>query len=103
MAASQIERFLRGIQIGDRVVTYDGRRQMFLLGTTKGAPTYVLNSIPGLPTQRSVKWDSQIPRDKLSLNTRRALGAISTLFLIAEPAAAEIEAKRDATTARPHA
>jgi predicted Mrr-cat superfamily restriction endonuclease len=91
-AASQIERFLRGIQIGDRVVSHDGFRRAFLLGTVKGAPVY-LRAVQELPTQRSVKWDGMVPRDKLSEKSRKALGAISTLFVIAESAAAELEAK----------
>lgn len=94
-AASQIERFLRGIKIGDRVVTHDASRRVFLLGTIEGAPVYVLNSISGLPTQRSVKWDGAVPRDKVSNKARKALGAISTLFVVAEWAALELEANRE--------
>lgn len=93
-AASQIERFLRGIQIGDRVVSHDGFRRAFLLGTVKGAPVY-LHAVQGLPTQRSVTWDGMVSRDKLSEKSRKALGAISTLFVISESAAVELEAKRE--------
>jgi predicted Mrr-cat superfamily restriction endonuclease len=94
-ASSQIERFLRGIHIGDRVVTHDAARRLFLIGSVKGAPVYALNAIAGLPTQRSVQWDGKVRRDWLSAKTLKALGAISTLFLIANLAAAELEATRE--------
>ena len=94
-AASQIERFLRGIKIGDRVVTHDASRRIFLLGTIDGAPLYAPHKISDLSTQRSVRWDSVVLRDRVSYKARKALGAISTLFLVADWAAAELEAKRD--------
>src|SRR2546421_721708 len=45
VAASQIERFLRKFQLGDRVLTYDASRRMYLLGTIQGGPEHNLKLI----------------------------------------------------------
>lgn len=90
-AASQIERFLRAIQIGDAVVTHHGERRAFYIGTIKGVPVFDPKLIPGLATYRRVLWEGVVPREKLSHSTLKALGAISTLFLIRPSAAAELE------------
>jgi predicted Mrr-cat superfamily restriction endonuclease len=94
-AASQILRFLRSIEVEDRVTTYDGQRRLFLLGLIKGAPTFEPRLMQELPTIRAVKWDGTVQRDKLSQKTRKALGAISTLFLVSDSAVAELEANRE--------
>jgi restriction system protein len=93
-AANQIERFLREIQIGDRVISYDPDHRRYLLGNISGQPKHALNLVEELPTVRPVKWgDVEISRDELSAATRNSLGAISTLFRVPEVAVAEIEAK----------
>lgn len=93
VAASQIERFLRELQIGDRVISYDPSSRDYLVGTIKGAPRYQPAVIPELATARPVAWEGQVPRDELSLTTRNSLGAISTLFKVPDAATVEIEAK----------
>ena len=93
--ASQIERFLRAIQIGDRVTTYDSSRRMFLLGRIAGGPKHEPTLIEGFPTVRAVRWDGTVGRDTLSQKSLRALRAMSALFLVADSAAAELEAKRE--------
>lgn len=94
-AASQIERFLRHIEIEDSVVSYDGHRRLFFLGVIKGAPMHSTDVIQDFPTYRAVKWQGTASRDKQSLRVRKALGAISTLYLVADWAAAEIKAHCD--------
>lgn len=94
VAANQIERFLREIRVGDRVISYDPNNRSYLLGTVNGQPKHQLGLVEELSTTRAVKWGpSEVSRDELSAATRNSLGAISTLFRIPEPAAAEIEAK----------
>jgi restriction system protein len=93
-AANQIERFLREIQVGDRVISYDPDNRRYLLGNISGQPKYAPNLIAELQIARLVKWgEAEVGRDELSAATRNSLGAISTLFRVPEAAAAEIEAK----------
>jgi restriction system protein len=94
VAASQIERFLRELEVGDRVISYDPDNRVYLLGTIASQPKHQSGLIDGLETYRSVTWGKvEVPRDELSAPTRNSLGAISTLFRIPDTAAAEIEAK----------
>ena len=91
-AARQIERFLRKIEVGDRVISYDPGARCYLVGTIAGIPTRDPSLIEALQTCRKVEWESKaVPRDDLSVTTRNSLGAISTLFRVPEVAAAEIE------------
>jgi restriction system protein len=91
VAASQIERFLREFRIGDRVVTYDPKTRSYLVGTIRSEPRFDLTLLADLPTSRSVSWQGSVPRDRLSVTARNSLGAISTLFRVADHAALEIE------------
>jgi len=92
-AASQIERFLRGFAVGDRVISYDPDSRRYLVGTITGNPRHVPGLIEGLSTCRDVKWGSvEVSRDDLSASTRNSLGATTTLFRVPDSAAAEIEA-----------
>jgi restriction system protein len=94
VAANQIERFLHEIEIGDRVVSYDPDNRRYLVGTIAGDAKHQPGLIEALATYRPVTWGTvEAARDELSAPTRNSLGAISTLFRIPEPAAAEIEAK----------
>jgi len=93
-AASQIERFLREIEVGDRVISYDPDSRRYLVGTIASKPRQDPNLIDGLPTYRTVQWGKiEVSRDELSAATRNSLGAISTLFRVPESAANEIEGK----------
>lgn len=94
VAASQIERFLREFEVGDRIVSYDPSSRTYLVGKIAGEPENCPGVIEGLSTVRKVVWDkSEVSRDALSANTRNSLGAISTLFRVPDSAALEIEAK----------
>lgn len=92
MAASQVFRFARKIQVGDKVITYDPQGRVYLLGEVSSD---YLNE-PGVVADwrhiRRVKWLSEVDRDALSTATRNSLGAISTLFKVPDEAAREIEA-----------
>jgi predicted Mrr-cat superfamily restriction endonuclease len=93
LAAAQINRFLREIKPTDRVVTYDGKHREFVVGRVSSAPKFSPDLIPDLPCIRIVDWDGVVSRDELSYPTRKALGAINTLFLIRQSAVVEISEK----------
>ena len=91
MSAGQLYRFRHEMRQGDRVVTYDRGRRAYLLGTISGGYRYDDESEDGAANVRPVAWDGEISRDLLSVPTKNSLGAISTLFLLPEEAAADLE------------
>lgn len=90
-SGSQIYRFRAEITEGDRVVTYDPSRRVYLVGTIASPYRYDPSLIEDLPNVRAVEWEGTVERDRLSVSTRNSLGAISTLFQIPPEAADEIE------------
>ena len=92
-AASQIDRFLRGFKVDDRVITYDPSLRVYLLGTIKGEPKFRPEFVTDLATIREVSWQGEVRRDLLSVGTRNSLGAIMALFRVPEEASQEIETK----------
>lgn len=97
VSASQIWRFLNEPNIGDEITTYDPIERAYHVGTIAGAPAYKPELISQLPTTRKVAWTHAISRDSLSATAKHKLGAILTLYLVSEVAAAEL---RDASAAR---
>jgi restriction system protein len=90
MTAGQIMRFRSDIAVGDRVVTYDPSRRVYMLGTVTG-PYRFDPVVAEHPNIRPVSWSGEVGRDLLSLPTRNSLGAISTLFLVPPDAASDLE------------
>jgi restriction system protein len=93
VGASQVERFLREFRVGDRVVTYDPKSRAYLVGTIQSEARYDPACVEALPTCRKVKWEGSLSRDDLTTTARNSLGAISTLFRVADHAMIEIEAQ----------
>lgn len=91
ISAGQLYRFKNEMQAGDRVVTYDPSRRVYLLGTISGAYRYDEEIAEDSFNARSVEWDGEISRDALRIATKNSLGAISALFLIPDSAAADLE------------
>ncbi|OGB25740.1 MAG: restriction endonuclease [Burkholderiales bacterium RIFCSPLOWO2_02_FULL_57_36] len=91
MSSSQTYRFVREIQNGDRVITYDPSERVYLVGTIVSEYEYVPDLIQDDPNIRRVRWEGEVSRDVLSVSARNSLGAISTLFLIPPDVAKEIE------------
>lgn len=91
MSVGQLFRFLREMKIGDRVITYNPSRRVYLLGTIAGEYRYDASLIVEDPHVRSVNWDAEVSRDLLSVGTKNSLGAISTLFVVPPDSAKEIE------------
>jgi restriction system protein len=83
ITASQIKKFKLDIKTGDYVVTYDPNRRIYHLGKITSNYQYNTKLLDFFHI-RQVKWEHQIPRDKLTTNAKNSLGAISTLFEINE-------------------
>lgn len=92
IAAGQLHRFRNELQIGDRVVTYNPARRVYLLGTIRSDYRYDPGFEAGNPNVRQVEWEGEVPRDALSTASRNSLGAITALFLLPERVASEMEA-----------
>ena len=82
-----VKRFLREIQIGDEVLTYNPDERIYLLGRVDSGVKW--RDAPG-PRYRSVTWTQKVPRDSLSISTRSRLGSPATLFRVADDAAREV-------------
>ena len=83
MSAGQLHRFRSEMKIGDRIVTYDPSRRVYLIGEIAGDYRWDPALDPGEPNLRSVTWQGEVSRDLLSVRSRNSLGAISTLFQLA--------------------
>ncbi len=87
MSAAQIKRYYSEIGVGDAVTTYDPSQRIYFLGE-------VLSDVEhrdhALNRVRRVKWTHKVARDSLTTSTRNTLGAISTLFLVRDDAAADM-------------
>ena len=90
--AGQIERFVRGMRIGEAVASYDARRRVFVIGRVTGQAVFVPDAPPWFAIERAVAWRGTAARDALSLGARKALGAMARLFVVPERIAAELEA-----------
>jgi restriction system protein len=91
ISAGQSYRFAREMKVGDRVLTYDPSGRVYLVGTITSDYFYDTSIIEEDPNCRRVQWQGNVSRDLLSISTKNSLGAISTLFLLPEEAADEIE------------
>ena len=82
-----VKRFLREIEIGDDVLTYDPNERIYFLGRVDSGAKW--RDAPQ-PRFRDVTWTQKVPRDSLSIGTRNRLGSIATLFRVGEDAAREV-------------
>lgn len=103
MTAGQLYRFCKEMLVGDRIVTYDPSRRVYLLGSVKSDYRFDDSIDSNNVNLRSVAWDGEVSRDLLSLSTKNSLGAISTLFLLPESAAADLERSLKSPQAEPGA
>ncbi|MDX9741416.1 MAG: restriction endonuclease [Gammaproteobacteria bacterium] len=90
-AASQLYRFRAELREGDRVITYDPGRRIYLLGTIKGPYRYDPELIPPFFHVREVDWEGEVERDRLSMATKNTLGSTLTLFRVSATASEELE------------
>jgi len=89
-AAGQLYRFHAEIKKGDTVATYDPSIRRYVLGKVTGDAEWIEDGGQGCAFPRAVTWTLHVPRDALSVTTTNTLGAIQTLFLLNEDAAAEL-------------
>ncbi|MEM5640445.1 restriction endonuclease [Bacillus toyonensis] len=82
--ASQVWRFSREIEVGDRVITFTRDTREYLIGTvivTHKHDAAVVSS--HYPNVIGVKWEvKQIPRDDLSQGAKNSLGSTLTVFRV---------------------
>lgn len=97
IVAGMLYRFAIEIKDGDRMVTYDPTRRVYLVGKVKDGydydPTcaFDVDLDDRWPHLRKVDWEGEVSRDDLSTSTKNTLGAIMTLFQVSKEAAKEIE------------
>lgn len=95
ISAGQLYRFANELAVGDRVLTYDKGRRLYLVGRVTSEYRFdpePMGADGEYPNLREVDWQGAVKRDDLSGATRNSLGAISTLFQISPDAAKEVEA-----------
>ncbi|MEH7399374.1 restriction endonuclease [Gottfriedia acidiceleris] len=82
--ASQVWRFSREIEEGDRVITYARDKREYLIGTVKKAHRFDVTVVEDYyPNIVEVIWeDIKIPRDNLSQGAKNTLGSVLTVFRV---------------------
>jgi restriction system protein len=93
VVASQIIRYLRELEVGDAVMTYNREEQVYYLGEITSECFYTREYIDKLPRIRNVNWKYVIPRGVLSEDATKSLGTRQTVSLLRPTVAAEINAK----------
>lgn len=88
-SASQLNRFLHEISIGDKVLIFEAGTRLYHIGEITSAAMFEVRDV--LPYTRNVRWIGTISRDHLSVSARNALGAILTLFSVNEDVQREVE------------
>jgi restriction system protein len=90
-SVGQVFRFLREIQVGDQVLTYDPGARVYYLGEVIGEYEYKPTLVKGYPHTLPVRWNTDpILRDSLSVPTKNHLGSTLTLFKLSREAVAEV-------------
>lgn len=95
MAGGQVYRFANEMNIGDSVVMYNPQSRIYHMGKITGDCFIGSDTDEGTEYIRTVKWNSEAPRDLLSSQAKNALGAISTLFSVSEDTMKELIAAAD--------
>ena len=99
-----VRRFVKEVEIGDPVVTYDNESRLYHLGEIRSdaeRKTFVdADGEKRLEFCRDVKWQDQVPRDSLLLSTRNSLGI--PLTISRKSAAASEDLRRRASRSEPN-
>lgn len=102
--AGQIRRFVKEVEVGDPVVTYDNATRLYHLGEIRSEAGTRVFDIGGEKRSefcRIVEWMDKVPRDSLLLSTRNSLGIPLTLSRISAAASADL--RRRASQSAPSA
>lgn len=93
-SANQVKRFMREVEIGDLVITYDHSSRLYHLGRVTSDAQIIIRGVPGEGERREytrgVEWEHQVSRDELSDSSRNFLGSQLTLFKPSASASAEL-------------
>lgn len=81
-AASQIWRFINELKPDDSVVTYDAEARTYHVGRITSEARFDPNAEEEGQLYRTVDWQIQTSRDKLTQDARNSLGSAITLFAI---------------------
>jgi len=87
--AGQLRRFRFEISIGDKVVSYNPEKGVYIVGEVIGDYDYN-SSLYEHHHVRRIKWLAEVTRDQLSIGTQNTLGAILTIFKLSTNAEKEI-------------
>ena len=79
-AAGMTHKFRNVLQQGDRVISYDPQRRVYLLGEICSDYRYSPGEVQDHPHVRDVRWDHRIERDALTASSKNTLGSTLTLF-----------------------
>ncbi|MCS3933566.1 restriction system protein [Bradyrhizobium elkanii] len=91
VSGSQLNKIVNIMKAGDRVVTYDPSKRVYHVGHISGEYQFDAEADDILANRRSVVWEGQVSRDKLSTPTKNSLGSSLSIFEVPETAAEEID------------
>jgi restriction system protein len=92
-SAGQVFRFVREVQVGDQVVTYDNARRLYLVGKITSPAKFDAALFDGeFSTYRQVEWRHEVSRDALTIKAKNSLGSVLTLFKVPVETVQEFEA-----------
>lgn len=80
---SQVWRFSREIEIGDRIISYSKEKREYIVGSVVEDYFYDDSNENPYPNSLKVKWETnKITRDALSQAAKNSLGSVLTVFRI---------------------
>lgn len=80
---SQVWRFSREIEIGDRIISYSKEKRDYIIGSVTEAHYYDDANDNPYPNTLNVNWESKtIERDELSQAAKNSLGSVLTVFRV---------------------
>ena len=91
--AGAVRRFLKEVEVGDPVVTYDNKSRLYRLGEIRSDSkrrAFYVDGEERWEFYREVDWRDAAPRDSLLPDTRNMLGLRQTLFRVSAAASADL-------------
>ncbi len=80
---SQVWRFSREIEIGDRIISYSKEKREYIIGSVTEAHFYDDSNDNPYPNTLKVRWEANtIARDTLSQAAKNSLGSVLTVFRV---------------------
>ncbi|XEV12393.1 restriction endonuclease (plasmid) [Vibrio alginolyticus] len=83
-AIAMVKKFRFDIKTGDRVISYDPTKRVYLVGNITSDYRYEKSEIDDSDFNhiRKVEWFGEVKRDDLSISTRNTLGSTLALFVV---------------------